>query len=323
MRLHSKFLKRYRTKRCSSRSSNHDYPHESCLGIPSTQPWSDRCRGRHLFDEQPFESSTNAGGKKGTKFLATKLTTKWMDTCSALVSTIFPSFRFSKNSSLEYTQMDPSLAKRLWHMIRAACYMLRKGFCKHKLMMDLHLLLKRGKLAGKAIGNFVTFHHHHDRHTGSDAYPTCSCRSMDPAFSSYNSKEVEFSCTDTPSYPSFFLTAKRKNRHRHGCYGIDVAALAQQLETLSSEISDAESSAMTSASPSPAPMWSFGKSPAAVRQLRVTDSPFPMIDEGVEADGRVDREAEEFIKRFYEKLRLQQSVPATPEYQSRCRRKPA
>ncbi|CAL9199499.1 uncharacterized protein LOC135596022 [Musa acuminata AAA Group] len=221
--------------------------------------------------------------------------------------------------------MDPSLAKRLWHMIRAACYMLRKGFCRHKLMMDLHLLLKRGKLAGKAIGNFVTFHHHHDRHTGSDAYPACSCRSMDPDFSFYNNKEIEFSCSNTPSYPSFFLTAKRKNRQRHGCYDIDVTALAQQLEMLSTEISEAESSAMASASPSPspAPMWSVGKSPAAVRQLRVTDSPFPMMDGDGEADGRVDREAEEFIKRFYEKLRLQQSVPATPEYQYRSRRKPA
>ncbi|KAJ8491688.1 hypothetical protein OPV22_013409 [Ensete ventricosum] len=212
--------------------------------------------------------------------------------------------------------MDPSLAKRLLQMIRAAYYMLRKGFSKHKLMMDLHLLLKRGKLARKAIGNLVTFHHHHDHHIGADL----SSRSTDPDLSLYDTKEVEFSCSNTPSYPSFLLFAKRKNRHRHHCYDLDFAAMARELEKLSAEISDAESSAV--ASPSPAPMWSFGKSPAAVRQLRITDSPFPIREEDGEADGRVDREAEEFIKRFYEQLRLQQSVPPTPESQCRLR-KPA
>ncbi|ONK69742.1 uncharacterized protein A4U43_C05F26250 [Asparagus officinalis] len=45
-----------------------------------------------------------------------------------------------------------------------------------------------------------------------------------------------------------------------------------------------------------------------VRQLRVTDSPYPLRgeEEEEEEDGnQVDKDAEKFIKRFYEQLRLQ------------------
>ncbi|RRT52105.1 hypothetical protein B296_00037280 [Ensete ventricosum] len=203
------------------------------------------------------------------------------------------------------------VAKRLWRMIRAAYYMLRKGFTKHRLMMDLHLLLKRGKLAGKAVGNFVAFHHHRDHHIGANMYSNFSSRYVDTDLSYYDPKEVEFSCSNTPSYPSFLLPND-----------FDFAADDRELEMLNSEMSDAESSSVV-ASSSPAPMWGFGKSPEAVRQLRITDSPFPTRDEDAEADGRVDLEAEEFIRRFYEQLRLQQSVPTTPECHYHRRRDPA
>ncbi|CAL9196060.1 uncharacterized protein LOC103973034 [Musa acuminata AAA Group] len=208
--------------------------------------------------------------------------------------------------------MKPSLTKRLWHMITAAYYMLRKGLTKHRLMMDLHHLLRRGKLAGKAVANFVAFHHHHrDHHIGADMYSAFSSRYMDTDLSYYDPNEVEFSCSNTPSYPSFLLAAKRRNRHRHDRYDFDFAADDKELEMLNSEMSDAESSFVAS------------PSPAAVRQPRITDSPFPTRDEDAEADGRVDQEAEEFIRRFYEQLRLQQSVPTTPECHCHRRRNPA
>ncbi|KAF3333367.1 Cotton fiber expressed protein [Carex littledalei] len=62
------------------------------------------------------------------------------------------------------------------------------------------------------------------------------------------------------------------------------------------------------------PVWSFGKSPAPmIHQLRITDSPFPVIEEeDGDLDKEIDMEAEEFIRKFYEQLRSQQSVPATP-----------
>ncbi|XP_072960213.1 uncharacterized protein [Typha angustifolia] len=219
--------------------------------------------------------------------------------------------------------MESSVAKRLLNVVRVVYYMLRKGFSKRKLTMDLHLLLKRGKLAGKALGNLINFHHHHHHHAAGAAAGAAafSCRHVDPNLAFYNPREVEFSCSNTPSFPSFHVT-KRKNRHRdrrHGdgeedYYEYDAVAIAKAFEMLNDEASECGSVAAT-------PMWSSGKSPAVVRQLRITDSPYPIREEEGEADGRVDKEAEEFIKRFYEQLRRQRSVAATPEY-SHSRRGP-
>jgi hypothetical protein len=47
----------------------------------------------------------------------------------------------------------------------------------------------------------------------------------------------------------------------------------------------------------------FGQSPM-VRQLRVTDSPFPLKEDD-EKDNQVDKAAEDFINRFYNQLRKQ------------------
>ena len=51
----------------------------------------------------------------------------------------------------------------------------------------------------------------------------------------------------------------------------------------------------------------FGRSPMVVRQLRVTDSPFPVAGGGDE-DCHVDKAAEEFINRFYKEWRLQKTA---------------
>ncbi|XP_042404437.1 uncharacterized protein LOC121994492 [Zingiber officinale] len=204
--------------------------------------------------------------------------------------------------------MDPSLAlaKRLWRMIRATHCVLRKGFAKrNKLMiMNLHLLLKRGKLAGKALTNLLLHHGHH---------PSADITGMSPEelnFFFYAPGDVEFSCSNTPS-PAFFLSAAKRltsgRRRRQEESSLDVhvaaAALAKEFEILSLA--------------SPVPAGRFGKSLAAPRQLRITDSPFPAREEEENDGGRVDREAEAFIRRFYDQLRLQQSVPATPEFDGR------
>ena len=44
---------------------------------------------------------------------------------------------------------------------------------------------------------------------------------------------------------------------------------------------------------------------ARVRQLRVTDSPFPLHESEDDKDNQVDKAADEFIKRFYKELRRQ------------------
>ncbi|ONK80397.1 uncharacterized protein A4U43_C01F17210 [Asparagus officinalis] len=137
---------------------------------------------------------------------------------------------------------------------------------------------------------------------------------MDPNLSFYNPREVEFSCSNTPCRPH------RKNRYNHHNrnYSYDYeafVAIAKALEMLNGnsnnnicEVSDAESVA-------PSPMIAFGKStPLTVRQLRITDSPFPLKEDEVN-DGKIDKEADDFIKRFYKQLRMQQSsATTTPEY---------
>lgn len=228
-----------------------------------------------------------------------------------------------------------AVAKRLWHIVRVLYYMLRKGLSKRKLMMEFHLLLKRGKIAGKAIGNLMFHHHHHhhddsqrpDHHysssgTGGGYYAAFSCRSMDPNLSYYNPREVEFSCSNTPSYPFHLNKRKRHHHHHHRynySYDYDVATVRQALDIINSQLQVPESPDVV-ATPSPAPFLGFGKSPMVSgggRHLRITDSPFPIEEEG-EADGQVDSKAEEFIKHFYEQLRMQRTPSLEPRYRSQA-----
>ncbi|XP_077217974.1 uncharacterized protein LOC143852472 [Tasmannia lanceolata] len=191
----------------------------------------------------------------------------------------------------------PVLAKKLWNIVRIMFFMIRKGISKRKLMMDLHLMMKRGKIASKAIGNLMFHNHHH-----------FSCRSTDVNPSSYAPREYEFSCSNSPAFP-FHLTKRNKNhphfsqnrplnyfscKHPRSAENDVVASLQKTLEILNYEMPEAS------------PMLSFGRSPIMVRQLRITDSPFPL--KNGDEDSHVDKEAEEFIKRFYEQLRLQKRM---------------
>ncbi|KAL0903883.1 hypothetical protein M5K25_025941 [Dendrobium thyrsiflorum] len=147
----------------------------------------------------------------------------------------------------------PAIAKRLRHIVRVVYYMLRKGISKRKLLLDLHLIRKRSKIARKALGNLLmTFHHHHHHH------------------SPINLKEVEFSCSNTPSYAyNYFHSAITKRKNRRHCHhddfdSFDAVEFAMAFQMMNMEESDAVSSTL----PTPSPMM--------VRQLRITDSPFPL-----------------------------------------------
>nr|CAD1833983.1 unnamed protein product [Ananas comosus var. bracteatus] len=224
--------------------------------------------------------------------------------------------------------------KSLWHVVRAVYYMLLKGVWKRSLALDLHLLFKRGKIAGgRALSGLLTAHHHHHHHHNHErktaafdvaAFSSAfSCRSMDAANAVYAPREVEFSCNNTPSFPFLHRKDRHQHRHRHHrhghrdsgssrrdstLYSYDAAAIAKVFEVLNSD-----SSPSTSTSPA-----LFARSPHRVRQLRVTDSPFPEELEEEEEDlevggGGVDMEAEEFIRWFREQLRSQ-THGTTPEY---------
>ncbi|PKA46836.1 hypothetical protein AXF42_Ash015730 [Apostasia shenzhenica] len=199
-----------------------------------------------------------------------------------------------------------TIAKKLWHKIRVLYYMLRKGISKRKLaMINLYLLLVRRKIAGKSLRNLIAFHHHHHHATGNGNFFSFDCR------------EVEFGCSHTPSC----ITKTRNGRRNEKYDSYDAAAVAKAFEMLNAEVSDDMEWVFLSPSPSPGMMWGFGRVPTA-RRLRVTDSPFPAgaEEEASAVDGgTVDKEAEEFIRRFYEQLRQQPlaSAAATPEYGGR------
>ncbi|XP_050220336.1 uncharacterized protein LOC126670614 [Mercurialis annua] len=193
----------------------------------------------------------------------------------------------------------PDVAKKLWHIVRIAFFMLRKGIPKSRIMVDLNLMLKRGnKLAGKTIYNLM---HHHNN------ISSLSCRSND-ALNFISPKEYEFSCSNSPAsfYPFMNLHKKKHHGHLHfpKSYKYDdvstVAAVQKMLEMLNCH---------DQVEASPLVMPGFGKSPM-VKQLRITDSPFPLKDDG---DGQVDKAAEEFIKKFYKDLKSQKSTGSVLE----------
>ncbi|WVZ77223.1 hypothetical protein U9M48_025113 [Paspalum notatum var. saurae] len=109
------------------------------------------------------------------------------------------------------TPSEPSVARRLWRVVRAVLYMLRRGLPSgRKLAMDLHLLLHRGKIAGgKALGALFLASNSHHGHAG---FPYAgaaagSCRALDPGAAVHEPaprarREVEFSCSNTPSSAS-------------------------------------------------------------------------------------------------------------------------
>ncbi|XP_054782139.1 uncharacterized protein LOC129289402 [Prosopis cineraria] len=199
----------------------------------------------------------------------------------------------------------PAITKRVWNMVRVAFFMLRKGIFKGKIVMDLNMMLKRrGKLAGKAIANLVFHHLHH----GSSA------SSHDPHLQFSAAGEYEFSCGNTPNY-SFFPTKRHNRRHSHNPFFAcahapltqddDMVAVSNALkvalEMLDNNNCSYNNYNKDEVEASPA-LPGFGRSPM-VRQLRVTDSPFPVQDD--DRDHQVDKEAEDFIKRFYKDLRKQ------------------
>ncbi|MCD7449338.1 hypothetical protein HAX54_051279 [Datura stramonium] len=187
-------------------------------------------------------------------------------------------------------QKLPVIAKKFWKIVRVAYFMLRKGLsCKTKLVIfDLNLLMKRGKIAGKAAIQNLMFPGHN----------------INEGHQSTSKEYYEFSCSNSPSFHLPFNLKKRINKHNHHAVPaiehdnvlVMNAAVLKALEMLQSE----------TASPA---LPGFGRTPT-VRQLRVTDSPFPLreADEGDIIISRIDEKADEFISRFYRDLRREASA---------------
>ncbi|XP_049364843.1 uncharacterized protein LOC125829693 [Solanum verrucosum] len=181
----------------------------------------------------------------------------------------------------------PVIGKKFWKIVRVAYFMLRKGLSsKRKLMFDLNLLMKRGKIAGKAAFQNLMFQGHNNNNI----------------HQSISKEYYEFSCSNSPAFHLPFNMNKRISKHSQPEHGIEYddvsmmnAAVLKALEMLQSE----------TASPA---LPGFGRTPT-VRQLRITDSPFPLreVDNG-DMISHVDEKADEFISRFYRDLRREASA---------------
>nr|GLL17788.1 uncharacterized protein LOC109190787 isoform X3 [Ipomoea trifida] len=179
----------------------------------------------------------------------------------------------------------PVIAKKFWSIVRAALFMLKQGISKRKLMLDLNLMLKRGKIAGKAAIHGLIFHRGNHHHFHLSVFAAAAHRR-----SSYSAppNEYEFSCSNSPAY-------YKKSKH-HALHFPCAHAPPTDDDSFMKAL---EMHVLQSETASPA-LPGFGRTPL-VRQLRVTDSPFPLRD--AEADCHVDQAAEEFISRFYKGLR--------------------
>ncbi|KAA3457826.1 DUF761 domain-containing protein [Gossypium australe] len=210
-------------------------------------------------------------------------------------------------SKMEMEASPPVVEKKLWNIVRIVFLMLKTGISKSKIMFDLHFMVKKGKYnAGKVIKNLVFHRKVHDH------LSSLSCRSNDAHLSFVSPREYEFSCSNSPATAAFFYHKRGGKNHHHGyhfgksCkYRYDdvttVAAVQKVLEMLNNEAVEA--------AVSPLVLPGFGGKSPFVRQLRVTDSPFPLKDEGG-GDSQVDMAAEEFINRFYKDLKLQKRMSA-------------
>lgn len=198
-------------------------------------------------------------------------------------------------------------AEKLWNIVRIVLYMLRKGMSKSKLILDIQFafqdMLKRGKIAGKAISNLML----HPPHYSS---PSFTCKSHnDVAMSFITRREYEFSCSNSPVFPMYFANSKRRRNRTYKSH--EIALVQKVFEILNTTTSTNYDAAGTTAiAASPLALLGFGKTPNNVRKLRVTDSPFPLKDSEENYNSQVDKDAEEFIKKFYKDLKQQKKIAA-------------
>ncbi|CAA0811941.1 Unknown protein [Striga hermonthica] len=150
-----------------------------------------------------------------------------------------------------------------------------------KIIRVLYLMVRKGISKGKLLADLATL-----MKRGKIAGKAAIHNLMfhHPA-AGRRAAEYEFSCGNSPLV--FGRTAVASP--------LDARALAAALEIVVG----------ASAGASPA-LPGFGPSPL-VRQLRITDSPFPVRD-GEEDSRVVDEAAEEFIARFYKDLKRQNAM---------------
>ncbi|XP_049399520.1 uncharacterized protein LOC125863373 [Solanum stenotomum] len=189
--------------------------------------------------------------------------------------------------------MDQNLVvvgKKFWKIVRVALCMLRKGISKQKIVLDIKLMMKRSKIGSyKAVVQNLMFHFHHHNQNKNLQFDHVESGNL-PFCPPHEDEYYEFSCTSSPNLDM----KKHTTSHEEDVVVMNAAVMRAALEMIKGETT------------SPDNYFSgFG------RQLRVTDSPFPVRDEVEEMDNHVDEKADEFISKFYRNLRRQSSFSAS------------
>ncbi|XP_071715290.1 uncharacterized protein [Rutidosis leptorrhynchoides] len=191
--------------------------------------------------------------------------------------------------------------KKLWSVLRLILYMLKKGVSKNIPWFEIHMMFKKST---KAIGNLLIDHHQ-----------TLTCRPNNIHSTFIPPRDYEFSFNNTP----FFIIPKRKHRnkhnnkydshhhHHHHHHQLTVDNVKRVFDMLNGyEQTTPYSNTVIEPEKSPLSLLGFGDG-KSVRQLRVTDSPFP-VNNNEEDSFQVDKMAEEFIENFYNELKQQKKV---------------
>ncbi|OMO99255.1 hypothetical protein COLO4_13403 [Corchorus olitorius] len=214
---------------------------------------------------------------------------------------------------MEVHTRTPAIAKRLWKVLRITFFMIRKGLiAKRKLMMDMNLMMKRGKLLRKSLSNLINSHAHHHHHHSSSRR------------GSFGIQEYEFSCSNSPN-PVFFHVHKQQRSKHHNYF-----PCINPPDVIDEDQLDDDPKAVVLLPKTPDYTFNFPVT-AAADHINASDqfgsaeklsplllSPFSVrvsnySSEDDETDiapnrSQVDDEAEEFIKRFYEQLRAQSRI---------------
>ncbi|XP_061375706.1 uncharacterized protein LOC133317843 [Gastrolobium bilobum] len=200
---------------------------------------------------------------------------------------------------------SPVLTKRLWNVLRITFFMIRKGLIsKRKMIMDMNLMMKKGKLLRKSLSNLMSFHHHHHHH-----------HSKSVSRGGFGVHDYEFSCSNSPN-PVFFHMPKRKHHFNFPCiHAPEVSEEEPQFSALEVD-SDVPNVVVVTVPKTPEYTFNFrfdasefapgDKKSPLLSPFSVRISNYSALDENEEIGNvQVDDQAEDFIKRFYEQLRKQ------------------
>ncbi|XP_074568331.1 uncharacterized protein LOC141824894 [Curcuma longa] len=191
-------------------------------------------------------------------------------------------------SAMELQAGQYSPAKAAWNQLQVAFFVMRKSFSWKQQQ-----LLTEIKLLGKALGDFV-FRRRPER----------------PPF---GPREYEFSCSNTPNYSIVYGRRRRSKAGSWRCSGYLLPCLHGSVAAMEPEEYLWNASPMIFPAVAKSVLFSPLASPAA---FAVRISNYSSDDEYLGRSAKVDDEAEEFIRKFYEQLRVQ-SRTALLHYQEK------